>query len=158
MMRDMMRRNTRPRMFIPIVLALAYLAPSALMPWVWIDLRSVEISSAPSAQQAMVDADRSTYFPFVGRFEIEFRDAKTDLPVCVIASAPFGYKAWKSGPVHKGLWWWADGRGQLQRCVNDGLEDGTFYAVTCHNVLIFGSVSIARRCKRSNDFTLGDDA
>ena len=153
---SLIRRNTRMRMLIPVLLSLAYLAPSAVMPFLWIDLRSVTISDAPSAHEAMVDVDRSTRFGFHGTYHLTFRSAGDDLTVCNIAGPKFQYKGGLTKPIRKPLSWWTDGEEPLNNCAWRGLMNGRFYLDTCQDVLIFGVVSIARRCVRSNDFTLGD--
>jgi hypothetical protein len=156
MMRDFVRRNTRLRMLIPVVLAFGYLAPSAIMPSIWIDLRAVQITDAVSADGAWVAAERQTHLGFPGRFQVMFRDAASDDPVCTPAYSPvFDYLPGRKNPINWPLWKWVGGKPELQRCVDEGLRDGTFYAVTCHEAVLFRFVAIARRCRRSNDFTLG---
>ncbi|MEN9924695.1 MAG: hypothetical protein RL268_821 [Pseudomonadota bacterium] len=152
------RRTLRPAMLIPILMAALYLGPSIAMPYLWLDLRSVRVSDAPTAFQAKVDVDRVTRLGFFGRYTVSVRRASDDLQVCLIQSPSFDYKPGLSAPLtDRPLSWWMQGYPPLVECVRDGFASDRFYLTTCHDVLMLRAISIARRCVRSNDFTLGDE-
>lgn len=150
-------RNLRPVMLIPILMAALYLGPSIAMPWLWVDLRSVTVTNAPTALAATVSVDRVTHFGFFGRYSVSVRRASDDAQVCAIQSGSFEYKPGLTAPLTgRPLSWWMQGYPPLTECVRDGFADDRFYLTTCHDVLLWRHISIARRCVRSNDFTLGE--
>lgn len=155
-MTEALHRAWRWRMRIPLFLALIYILPGALMPLVSYDLREVKVLSAPDAMGAWVSVDRATNLGGYIRFKVGFHTLD-GLPVCTPRwSDPFPYAKFVSGTITKPLWWWAGGKDVLQRCVDEGLLDGLFYATTCHELVTeIGEISYARRCKRSNIFMLG---
>ncbi len=154
-MNDFRRRTLRLRMLIPIILALLYLGPSMVMPYVWIDLRAVAVTDATDAMRARVHADRVTHIGFPGRFVVSFREAD-GVPVCAPYVSPvIQYKGGLSTPIDKPLWWWAGGLRTLRDCIEEGLADGVFYTLTCHQAMMWWTVPIAQRCVRSNEFRLG---
>lgn len=145
-----------PCMLAPLVLSLAYLGPSAVMPRVWLNLRSVQVTDAATASDAWVEADRAIHMDFNGRYQVTFRDAATHEPVCTPPVSPIiPYGGGKDGKVYRPLSWWIGGKDEARECEDEGLRDGRFYAVTCQDVVTIWGGSIARRCVRSNDFTLG---
>jgi len=145
----------RLRMLIPIILSLLYLGPSMVMPYLWIDLREVTVTDANDALHARVHADRVTRLGFPGRFTVSFRDID-GVPVCAPYVSPvIQHKGGLSTPIDKPLWWWAGGLRILRDCIEEGLADGVFYAMTCHQAMMWLTIPIAQRCVRSNEFRLG---
>ena len=156
-MRQQLSKYRSPWLWMPIALAAFMILPGLIMPFVTIDLQSVTVTSAENAMQARVTARRVTHFGFTGRFTVSFRHASDDLLVATpMPSDPFPYSGGLSGEIDRPLWWWAGGIPALQRHIDEGLHDDTFYAVTCHEWLIAANFVFARRCVRSNDFTLGE--
>lgn len=146
----------RPALLLPLALSIAYLAPSAIMPLVWLSLRSVQVTDATTAMDAWVQVDRTIRTSFYGRFQVTFRDAATRQPVCTPPTSPeIKYEGGLSGEINRPLWWWTGGKAALRACEDEGLADGQFYAVTCQDVVAIWGGSIARRCVQSNVFTLG---
>lgn len=155
-MRQELSHYRSPWVWLPVLVSAFLILPGLIMPFVTIDLRSVRITGATSAMQATVVAHRETHFDFTGRFTVAFRHVGDDLLVCTPRpTKPFDYTGGLTKPVERPLYWWAGGMQELQRCVDEGLRDGVFYAVTCHDWLVMFDLPLARRCVRSNDFILG---
>lgn len=153
----LVKRNTRPVMLIPIVFALLWLGPSAVMKYVWIDLQSVTVTGGADVFAARVDVDRTIRFGFTGQYHVSVRRASDDLQICSIHSPVFDYKSRQTKPIRgMPLSWWGQGYPPLSDCARDGFRNGEFYLTTCHDVMLFRLLPIARRCVQSNDFTLGD--
>lgn len=161
--REMWSRTKRWQMMIPLIVSVCFIVPSLLFKFIWLDLQDVHISDADSMFEAKVDVDRKTIFGGYIEYTVAFRHAEDDLHVCEPAAGPFRYKPWLSNPIkNKSLGWWAGGAENLafKTCLADGLRDGKFYAVTCHNALLSKliPITIATRCVPSNVFTLGDQS
>lgn len=156
-MKEMIQRNSNWRMGLPILFSAIYLIPSMLMTTLWINLKSVHVSDAPSALAAQVEVSRSIRFGFYGNYNVSVREADTDLQICSPTADPFDLKGGLSGTVNKSLAWWMDGEGEVLSCKARGFRNGHFYITTCHNVLFPAPYVLARRCVRSNDFWIGDE-
>lgn len=158
MTKEMLQRNVRWRVLIPFLLALAYVAPSALFKCLWLDLQSVRVTDAESAYTAHVDVNRKIKMGGYIGYTVAFRRAKDDLQVCVTPRQASPYKAGLAAPIRgETLGWWAGGLGSkgFANCVLDGLDNGKFYAVTCHTRLLGQWLPFGTRCTPSNVFQLG---
>lgn len=156
-MTALIRRNTRPSMLIPIIFALFWLGPSAVMKYVWIDLRSVHVTGGLDAFAARVDVDRTIRLGFPGSYSVSVRRVDDDLQVCAVHSKVFDYRGGLSKPVEDmPISWWMQGYPPLSECIRDGFRDDEFYLTTCHDVVLFRALTFARRCVQSNTFKIGE--
>jgi hypothetical protein len=158
---EMWSRTKQLRMMIPLIVSLCFFVPSFLFKFIWLDLQNVHISDAQSIHEAKVDVDRKTIMGGYMKFHVTFRDASDDLRICEMGDGPFRYKANLSNPIRdKTIAWWSGGAENaiLKGCEADGLRDGEFYAITCHDALLSEliPITIATRCVVSNVFKLGD--
>ena len=158
----MIYRNTRWPILIPLVLAFLYIAPNYLVKPLFINVRNIHVYDAETIFDAKIEVHRTTRFSSFMRYSVSFRRAVDNLQVCIITSNGFPYRGGLSEPIiGKNITWWARGSGldRLKDCADeDGLHDGEFYLITCHTLLVWEALGIARRCVRSNDFTLGKGA
>lgn len=155
-MQELRERYKNPIVWVPVFLSLLWIMPSVVMPYVTINVKTVTISDAENALEAVVTVDRKTVFNFPGKYMVSFRDAETDVLACdPIRSDEIDYVGGLTASISKPLSWWAVNNEQLKSCIDHGLRSGTFYAVTCHDWLL-RHLPFARRCVRSNNFTLKD--
>lgn len=161
--REMWSRTKRWQMMIPLIVSVCFIVPSLLFKFIWLDLQDVHISDADSIFEAKVDVDRKIILGGYIEYTVTFRNAEDHLRICGTGAGPFHYKPGLSTPIrNKSLGWWAGGaeNAAFRTCPVDGLRDGKFYAVTCHNALLSEliPITIATRCVPSNVFTLGDQS
>lgn len=134
-------------------------APAIMFPYLWLDLRSVTIYDAPESGDPLLTFETRIRRDFLGTYSVVVREADTDRFVCQgTPDAPIPYvHNDEYQEIHRTLSWWLGGSEALDRCHAQGMDEGAYYTITCHSVIMSYGVSAATRCVRSNDFLLIDE-
>lgn len=143
--------------FVVLIAAMTFtvFGPSSVFWYVWLDVRSVEVTS-----DLMVKADRKIQQDFWGRFTVELRAVQNDDFICSgnadLPAIRYRSAANKKNPLVMSLRKWAslNHPSEVATCLRNGFQaDRPYYLVTCHSALL-GSVRvpIAQRCVHSDWF------
>ncbi|WP_197919307.1 hypothetical protein [Thiosulfatihalobacter marinus] len=151
--RALMRHNNLAT-WLMLAFAAYVTLPQIVMPWLFIDLRSVEVEVIDG--EPVVTADRIIRQDFQGTYQVTVRTAAHER-ICVAEPAkkwsPYESEASGINPLVKPLWWWLGSKADYERCVGRGMTNGVFYINTCHSALWKG-IEFGPRCVTSNTFRL----
>lgn len=131
------------------------IAPSFLVPILWINLRDVHVDSVPVGGDPQVTIDRVIHRDQLMGFTTVLRNSDTKEFICQgQATTPFTYRvaAGQVNPLKMGLAKWMGPTFPVDCAVN--LLPGRYEVQTCHIVYVFWRIPFARRCIMSNSFEI----
>lgn len=153
----------RHRGIVPILILTTFLlgyVPSFVFKFVWLNLRSVEVS-----EDLGIEANRNIIMDFKGSYSVEIRRVSDHKLICSGEPTPrlinYQKRASLTNPYVSDLWDWAalDNPWKIGFCVNNGLvSDESFYLITCHFAYGIFNILLGKRCVKSNVFTPTDEA
>lgn len=151
------KRNT-PLTWGVILLAAYLFFPSLLFKYIWMDLEKVHVFNYGDPHLVQMDIERELHRDFRGTFTVDLFYKKGNHFICRGQPiAPFWYKKGNEIPTPTYLEWWIGGETEFEECIVRGFKNGEYYLQTCHTVVwTIYDIPFARRCVRSNYFTVGD--
>lgn len=153
--RTLKQRNT-PLTWFVLFISFMFFIPSLLVEYIWIDLRSVEVTN-PSVdlESVIIDVDRTVLRDFRGTYTVTIRTDEGQYVCSGKPSTSIGYNTNERLPEPVTLTWWIGGKRTMDSCRIDGFSIGRYQIETCHKVLITqAEIPIAGRCVMSNIFTI----
>lgn len=149
------KRNT-PFTWVILFIACWFFVPSLIMDKIWMNVKSVHVQEeTPFGEVIIMKVEREILRDFQGTFSVSVRRQDGELICQGRPDESFQYRTEGILPEPVTLSYWLGGPEKLMRCRGNGFGEGTYYIDTCHTVVIgSGQVPFARRCVRSNLFTI----
>lgn len=151
-LKTLQNRNTISTWAI-LIACFIYFVPTLVMPYLWIDTKSVFIQDSYTDTETIMMVDREIKSNFPGHYTVTiYRNG--DQFVCQHKSpTSLSYTPDKKLPIPLHLSWWIGGKGKLEQCKGEGYGEGVYSINTCHIVLLpLWEIPIAKSCKMSNLF------
>lgn len=149
------RKHNSPLVWIVLLLAGLLVIPPALFKLTLMNVHTITVHDAVEGSIPVVDVDRAILNSFYGRYSVVIREKGTQRFICEgEPNSSFVYQAQERKKIYVNLAWWLGGDDIYEDCVSDGLAAGTYYSHTCHYALGPYGLELARRCVRSNEFTI----
>lgn len=101
----------------------------------YIDVRSIDVFSAPTPEQVIMKVDRSVRRNFAGYYQVTVRRNPSGVFVCSTGrSVLIHYLTTRELPQPLHLWWWMGSKQSVLDCEDNEFTNGGYYLETCWTV------------------------